>query len=197
MTQKRSYAPAAAALAFVATAALAAGAAAGPLAGTMAPAVAPPGPVLVQATGSFTERKRKLRQHRAIIEDALAARRPQPAEPAEPAEPPQAELVEPVEPAEPPQAELGEPAEPPQPQTRSLQRPPEVDRSAEAPPISEAHGPVSCEAAAAIVADYGFSDIHPEDCSGELYTFSALRDGTEYALTVTAADGEIAEVSRQ
>lgn len=87
------------------------------------------------------------------------------------------------------------PPEPLEPQTQPLQPP-----AAEPPPepewSGEAAGLVDCDAAAAIVADYGFSDIQPRNCSGELYTFSAMRDGTAYALSVTP-DGEIADVSRQ
>jgi hypothetical protein len=63
--------------------------------------------------------------------------------------------------------------------------------------MTETQAPVSCEAAAAIVADYGFSDIQATDCAGELYRFSATRDGTAYSIGITAAAGEIAEVSRQ
>lgn len=57
--------------------------------------------------------------------------------------------------------------------------------------------PVSCEAAAGIVADFGFSDIRPTDCSGGVYRFQVMRDGTGYEIGVTAAGGEIADVSRQ
>lgn len=82
------------------------------------------------------------------------------------------------------------PAEPAEPLARAL----------EAPEPLLSTGPeeqVSCEAAAGIVAEYGFADVRPTDCSGELYRFSATRDGTAYAIGITAAAGEIAEVSRQ
>lgn len=82
------------------------------------------------------------------------------------------------------------PAEPPQPQAHALQAP--------EPMLSSVfEEPVTCEAAAGIVADYGFSDIRPTDCAGGLYRFSAMRDGTAYEIGITAAAGEIADVSRR
>lgn len=87
------------------------------------------------------------------------------------------------------------PAEP-MPQTRAL-RPPEPAWPAEDPPMtSEARVGVSCDEAAGIVADFGFSDVRPRDCSGDLYSFAASRDATGYSIAVTATTGEIADVSR-
>jgi hypothetical protein len=122
--------------------------------------VAPP----LEAAG---DRMMRLRQNRAILENALRA----PQEAAQ--EPPQASPQEPM------------PAAPP------------ADIQPEQGTTAEVQAPVSCEAAAAIVADYGFSDIRATDCAGELYRFSATRDGTAYSIGITAAAGEIAEVSRQ
>jgi hypothetical protein len=113
--------------------------------------------MLIQAAPpreAAADRMMRLRQNRAILENALRA----------------------------PQEQAQEPAHEPAPA---------------APPAAEAQAPVSCEAAAAIVADYGFSDIQATDCAGELYRFSATRDGTAYSISVTAAAGEIAEVNRQ
>ena len=62
---------------------------------------------------------------------------------------------------------------------------------------TKAEAQVSCEAAAGVVADYGFTDVRPANCSGDLYRFSATRDGTDYLIGITAASGEIAEVSRE
>jgi hypothetical protein len=83
------------------------------------------------------------------------------------------------------------PAEPPEPQARAL-RPPAPSQS-----VGQGHRQVTCEAAAQIVADFGFSDIGTPDCSGDLYRFSAMRDGTAYAIGISAGTGEVAEVSRQ
>ncbi len=84
------------------------------------------------------------------------------------------------------------PLQPSQPtQSIAPQAPP-----AERQQAAQADAPVSCEAAGEIVENYGFSLVRPTDCSGQLYTFSAVRDGTAYSITITAAGGEIAEVSR-
>jgi hypothetical protein len=130
--------------------------------------------MLVQAAPleAAGDRMMRLRQNRAILENALRAPQELPQEqPQEPAQEPMA--------AAPPadiQPEQGQP---------------------EQGTTVEVQAPVSCEAAAAIVADYGFSDIQATDCAGELYRFSATRDGTAYSIGITAAAGEIAEVSRQ
>jgi hypothetical protein len=121
-----------------------------------------------QPLAAAGDRMTRLRQNRAILDNALRA----------PQGLPQAPPREPT-PAVPPaniQSEQGQP---------------------EQGMIAETQAPVSCEAAAAIVADYGFSDIQATDCAGELYRFSATRDGTAYSIGITAAAGEIAEVSRQ
>jgi hypothetical protein len=137
--------------------------------------------MLIQAAPPLeaaTDRMMRLRQNRAILENALRA----------PHQPPQAPLQEPM-PAAPPadvQPEQGQPE-----QGQPEQGQPEQELTA------ETQAPVSCEAAAAIVADYGFSDIQATDCAGELYRFSATRDGTAYSIGITAATGEIAEVNRQ
>jgi hypothetical protein len=84
------------------------------------------------------------------------------------------------------------PAGPPEPQARALQPPgPEIVTA----PAGERQ--VTCAAAAQIVADFGFSDIGSQECAGDLYRFSAMRDGTAYDVGISADTGEIAEVSRQ
>jgi hypothetical protein len=56
---------------------------------------------------------------------------------------------------------------------------------------------VSCEAAADVVTDFGFSEVETTSCSGELYEFAAKRDGMAYSIKVNPADGELAEVKKQ
>lgn len=115
------------------------------------------------------DRMTRLRQHRAIIEEAL--RLPRQAEPAVPQEP---------------RARV----------TRSPEPVPELEPESE--PVAEARqNRIDCDAAAEIVANYGFTDIRAASCSGDLYRFSASRDGTAYSIGVTAAAGEIADVSRE
>ncbi|HUE46902.1 MAG TPA: hypothetical protein VMO81_11665 [Aestuariivirgaceae bacterium] len=81
-------------------------------------------------------------------------------------------------------------AEPPEPQARALRPPGPMIVTA---PQQEQ---VTCEDAARIVSDFGFSDIGNQECSGDLYRFSAMRDGTAYAIAISAT-GKIAEVSRR
>ena len=56
---------------------------------------------------------------------------------------------------------------------------------------------LSCEAAADIVENFGFSDVQSTSCSGDVYGFDASRDGSSYAIRVSAADGELTEVRRR
>jgi hypothetical protein len=124
---------------------------------------------LVRVQAAPADRMARMRQHRTILQNAL-----QP-------------------------AARAAPAEPPEPQARAL-RPPEpmiVTAPTPSQSVGQGHRQVTCEAAAQIVADFGFSDIGTPDCSGDLYRFSAMRDGTAYAIGISAGTGEIAEVSRQ
>lgn len=134
----------------------------------------PPYLLLAQAP----DRLSRLWQHRSILEQALQA--PLEAMPETPPALPRARPLQvPV-----PEPELSSISEP------EIAAVPE--QFAETP-----ENAVSCEDAATIVADYGFSDIRPTGCSGELYRFSATRDGSAYSIGVTAAAGEITEVSRE
>ena len=82
--------------------------------------------------------------------------------------------------------------------------------AAEEPPLAEAlEGPVvdrmqtgslkavSCDDARRIVADFGFSDVKAKTCSGKTYDIEATRDGTPYAIKLSAADGELTEVKKR
>jgi hypothetical protein len=116
---------------------------------------------------AFQDRLRRLDQHRSVLENAL--RTPRQSAPARAVEALPSEPIHPTAPQEPP---------------------------AEQQQAAQAQAPVNCEGAAEIAEDYGFSSVRPTACAGQLYTFSALRDGTAYSITITAA-GEIADVSRQ
>lgn len=124
------------------------------------------------------DRLSRLWQHRSILEQALQAP-PQAMPEAPPALPRARPLQVPV-----PEPEL---SSVPQPEIAAV-----PEQVAEIPDNA-----LSCEDAATIVADYGFSDIRPTGCSGELYRFSATRDGSAYSIGITAAAGEITEVSRE
>ncbi len=56
---------------------------------------------------------------------------------------------------------------------------------------------VSCEDAAAIVESFGFSDVQSTSCSGAVYGFDASRDGNDYSIKLSAADGELTEVRKR
>jgi hypothetical protein len=56
---------------------------------------------------------------------------------------------------------------------------------------------IGCTAGAAIVTGYGFASVTPKVCTGNVYAYSALRDGKPYVIKVTAAQGEITEVTKQ
>ncbi len=55
---------------------------------------------------------------------------------------------------------------------------------------------VSCDKASSIITGYGFSDVKPADCLGQVYAFSAARDGKAYAIKLNAASGELTEVKK-
>jgi len=54
---------------------------------------------------------------------------------------------------------------------------------------------VGCERARAIVAEYGFTNIKVEACSGPTLDFAATRDGKPFSIQV-AVNGELARVRR-
>lgn len=55
---------------------------------------------------------------------------------------------------------------------------------------------LSCEKAAAVISDYGFSDVAPASCAGKVYAFNAKRDGKSFAIKLNAASGELSEVKK-
>ncbi len=138
-------------------------------------AIDPPPTVVMQVQGA--ERLDRLWQHRSILEQALQAT---------PETLPEAPL---------PRARLLQ-APAPQPELSASPQEPEAAPAEEQ--VAEASDDVlSCEDAAKIVGDYGFSEIQPTACSGEVYRFSATRDGTGYSIGIAAAAGEITEVGRE
>jgi hypothetical protein len=54
---------------------------------------------------------------------------------------------------------------------------------------------ITCEAAAAVVADFGFQEVKPELCKGSILRFGAVRDGTKFAIEL-APNGELTKVRR-
>ena len=54
---------------------------------------------------------------------------------------------------------------------------------------------ITCDAARAVVADFGFQEVEPELCKGKTLRFAAIRDGTKFSIEV-AANGELTKVRR-
>lgn len=88
--------------------------------------------------------------------------------------------------------------------------PPPAPRKRETPPVTATArpkdktasivapaGPVNCTKAEEIVASYGFGNVKPVTCTGKIFDFTALRDGKNYRVQVSAATGEITEVRKQ
>jgi hypothetical protein len=56
---------------------------------------------------------------------------------------------------------------------------------------------LSCTKAGNLVGTYGFSDIKPSDCAGDVLSFNARRDGKPFLITLNAASGELIRVRRE
>jgi len=55
---------------------------------------------------------------------------------------------------------------------------------------------LSCDKAGNLVSTYGFSDIKPSDCDGNVLSFNARRDGRPFLITLNAQSGELVKVLR-
>lgn len=55
---------------------------------------------------------------------------------------------------------------------------------------------LSCDKAAGIISGFGFSGVKASDCDGQVYAFSATRDGKPYAIKLNATSGELTEVHK-
>ena len=65
------------------------------------------------------------------------------------------------------------------------------------PKSSTATGSSSnCDKAGKIVGSYGFENIKPTDCEGQVYAFNASRGGKNFAIKFSAASGELTEVKK-
>lgn len=86
----------------------------------------------------------------------------------------------------------------PLPEPAPVQSPePAQEQVAAQVPASESSAAMSCEAAADIVRSFGFSDVESTSCSGEVYGFDAVRDGSAYSIRLSAANGELTEVRKR
>lgn len=68
---------------------------------------------------------------------------------------------------------------------------------AQSAPATDSAGRLSCESASDIIKGFGFSDVRANSCSGQEYDFSAARDGNDYDIKLSAANGELTEVRKR
>lgn len=61
---------------------------------------------------------------------------------------------------------------------------------------SAAKSILTCDKASAVVGSYGFTGIKASDCNGEVYAFTATRDGKPFAVKLSALSGELTEVKK-
>ncbi len=54
----------------------------------------------------------------------------------------------------------------------------------------------ACERGAEIVGGFGFSEVEPTSCSGRLFSYKGIRDGSSYAITLKSANSEISKVKK-
>jgi hypothetical protein len=73
---------------------------------------------------------------------------------------------------------------------------PKLETASITPIKPKASKSIGCTAGAAIVTGYGFASVTPKTCIGSVYSYNAMRDGKSYLIKVTAAQGEITEVTR-
>lgn len=78
--------------------------------------------------------------------------------------------------------------------TAPVDTPPVQSAARAAAPASDG---ISCEAAVEIVESFGFSDVRSTSCSGDVYGFDAARDGNDYSIKLSAANGELTEVRKR
>jgi hypothetical protein len=56
---------------------------------------------------------------------------------------------------------------------------------------------ISCAKAGQIVSGYGFKGVESVTCKGQVYAFSATRDGKPFSVKLNAASGELTEVKKR
>ncbi|MBL8907254.1 MAG: hypothetical protein JNM20_11305 [Rhizobiales bacterium] len=69
---------------------------------------------------------------------------------------------------------------------------PQTQQQAQKKPTS-----ITCDKASSIVAGYGFSSVKPSTCEGKEYAFAATRDGANYVIKMSSANGELTQVKKQ
>ena len=54
---------------------------------------------------------------------------------------------------------------------------------------------ISCDNAEEIVSGYGFANVTPTTCTGQVFAFNATRSGKTYVIKLNSASGELTEVN--
>jgi hypothetical protein len=55
---------------------------------------------------------------------------------------------------------------------------------------------ISCDKAGEIVSGYGFTNVTPATCTGQVFAFNATRSGKTYVIKLSSASGELTEVKK-
>jgi hypothetical protein len=55
---------------------------------------------------------------------------------------------------------------------------------------------ISCDKAEIIVSGYGFANVTPTTCTGQVFAFNATRSGNTYVIKLSSDSGELTEVSK-
>ena len=55
---------------------------------------------------------------------------------------------------------------------------------------------ISCDEAEKIVSGYGFANVTPTTCTGQVFAFNATRSGNTYVIKLSSASGELTEVNK-
>jgi hypothetical protein len=83
---------------------------------------------------------------------------------------------------------------------KKSQKPVTKPKSAKKPttqPQAKKTGAITCDKASKIVSGYGFSAVKPSTCEGKEYAFAATRDGKNYVIKMSSANGELTQVQKQ
>ena len=55
---------------------------------------------------------------------------------------------------------------------------------------------ISCDKAEKIVSGYGFANVTPTTCTGQVFAFNATRSVNTYVIKLNSASGELTEVNK-
>jgi hypothetical protein len=55
---------------------------------------------------------------------------------------------------------------------------------------------LTCDKAGEIVSGYGFTNVTPATCTGQVFAFNATRSGKTYVIKLSSASGELKEVKK-